>query len=509
MPDTKDKDEHAAAEVGDAAPAPAPKRSLKDAFLSHVWDTDTHLKSPAERRLLFKLDVAMLTCLCLGFFNKYLDQSNITNAYVSGMREELGWYGNQYTYAQSLYTAAYALMQVPSTLIVQKVRPSLWLGGCEVAWAVFTFAQAGAHNTNTMYALRFMVGVTESAFFPVGLFLLGSWYTPTELAKRTAIFHFTAPAGSAFAGYLQAAVYKTLNGTHGLGGWRWLYIICGVITLPCGLLVWALLPDYPSTGRKRWWLTEAEVELARERVARARRAQTDGNINLAVLARVAAGWHVYVLPLTYIFYGLALQDAGYFGIWLKSTKKYSIELVNILPTFTSVIGAVSILAWGFGSDYTGSRAGFTLGPLTWGLFPTGVLAFWPASLRLKQAAFLVASSPLVTAVIFSWWNEICSADPLERALVISLSNGLQYAMNAWIPLLIFKQTDAPSFRKGFPTTFAFNIVALGLLVLVFFLHRRDQARGAREEDGEDKGADAKVGADGIPVLAHDGTKSIA
>ena len=54
---------------------------------------------------------------------------------------------------------------------------------------ILRFAQAGVHNTNTMYALRFMVGLFESAFFPTGLYLLGSWYTPMELAKRTAIFH--------------------------------------------------------------------------------------------------------------------------------------------------------------------------------------------------------------------------------------------------------------------------------------------------------------------------------
>jgi len=110
------------------------------------------------------------------------------------------------------------------------------------------------------------------------------------------------------------------------------------------------------------------------------------------------------------------------------------------------------------------------------MFPTGVLAGWPSSLRLKEAAFLTLGIQLVTAVIYSWWSEICSADPLERgttqsfvgsntltgllALVIGLSNGLQYAMNAWIPLLVFKQTDSPSFRKGFPATFACKYFSL-------------------------------------------------
>ncbi|WRT66832.1 uncharacterized protein IL334_003795 [Kwoniella shivajii] len=421
-------------------------------FRSFIWDSDTHLKSPEERRLLWKLDTAMLTCLCLGFFCKYLDQNNLTNAYVSGLKEDLGWNGNQLTYAVSLYTAAYALMQIPSTLIVQKVRPSLWLAFCEIAWATFTFAQAGVHNTKTMYALRFLVGITESAFFPVGLYLLGSWYTPTELAKRTAIFHFTAPAGVAFAGYMQAAVYKTLNGHGGLAGWRWLYIICGIITLPCGVLVFFVLPDYPSTG-KRWYLTDEEFELAQERMRRVKRVQSDGLINLTVLKRIFSNWHIYLLPLTYIFYGLSCAGSSYFAIYLKSTKRYSVELINILPTFISVIQAVTTLLYGFLSDYTGSRFWFTFGPMAYGAIPCGILAVWPGNYNLKIFAFMTLGIQLMTAVIYSWWSEICAADPLERALVIGMSNGLQYVMSAWIPLLIFKQTDGPTFRKGFISDF--------------------------------------------------------
>lgn len=211
-------------DTGDVVPPTKQKRS----FRSFIWDTDTHLKTPEEQRLLLKLDVAILSIGCLGFFMKYLDQGNMANAYVSGMQEELHMYGNEYTYAGSVYTVAYAVMQIPSTLIIQRVRPSLWLAIMEVCWGVFTFAQAGMHNAGELYAFRFLVGFFESSFFPSLLYVLGSWYTKTELAKRVALFHMTAPLGSAFGGYLQAAVYKTLDGTHDLAGWRWLYIICGV-----------------------------------------------------------------------------------------------------------------------------------------------------------------------------------------------------------------------------------------------------------------------------------------
>lgn len=274
--------------------APPPKD-----FRSFIWDTDTHLKSPAERALLRKLDWSILTIGCLGFFLKYLDQGNLANAYVSGMQEDLAMYGNQYTYAQTAYTCAYAVMQIPSTLIIQKIRPSLFLALMEVGWGAFTFAQAGVQNPTQLYVFRFFVGFFESGFFPSLLYVLGSWYTRTELAKRVALFHMTAPLGSAFGGYLQAAVYTGLGGRHGLAGWRWLYLVCGCLTVPVGVVTWALLPDTPDTTHA-WFLGPRECEMAVDRVRRAGKAPPAGKLTWRTFGRVLTRWRWYAFVMAYV-----------------------------------------------------------------------------------------------------------------------------------------------------------------------------------------------------------------
>jgi hypothetical protein len=48
---------------------------------------------------------------------------------------------------------------------------------------------------------------------------------------------------------------------------------------------------------------------------------------------------------------------------------------------------------------------------------------------------------------YSWANEVCAGDNEERAVVISSMNGFQYAVAAWLPIVIFPQTMAPDFRK--------------------------------------------------------------
>ncbi|KAF7917387.1 uncharacterized protein EAE98_010150 [Botrytis deweyae] len=457
--------------------------AAKQSFRSFIWDTDTHLKSVEERKLLRKLDAAILSIGCLGFFLKYLDQNNLTNAYVSGMQEDLEMFGNQYTYAGTFYTCAYAIMQIPSTLIIQKVRPSYWLGLMEIGWGTFTFAQAGMHSVPQLYAFRFLVGLFESSFFPCMLFILGSWYTKTELAKRIAIFHMTAPLGTAFSGYLQAAVYTNLNGRHGLAGWRWLYIVCGIMTLPVGFATIFLLPDTPHTTRARY-LTKHECALAIERVEKAGKA-APVPITWTKIRRMFTRWRWYALVLGYILYGTSCAASSYFAIWLKS-EKFSVTLRNVIPSGASLISAFCVILWGFGADYSGSRFAFVIGPLTYGLIPNGILAIWPKSVKLKEFAFLTDGVQIMTAVFYAWANEICAGDSEERAIVISSMNGLQYAVAAWLPIVIFPQTEAPTFRRGFPATFGFVIAALLAILLIQFLHTRElkQTAEMNHEDTE-------------------------
>lgn len=78
---------------------------------SYLWDTFN--KSPEERRFLFKLDAVLLTFASLGYFIKYLDQININNAFVSGMKEDLGLFGNELNYMQTCWTVGYVLGEIP------------------------------------------------------------------------------------------------------------------------------------------------------------------------------------------------------------------------------------------------------------------------------------------------------------------------------------------------------------------------------------------------------------
>lgn len=83
----------------------------KGTWRSYIWDTFD--KSPEERQFLFKLDAVILTFASLGYFIKYLDQVNVNSAFVSGMKEDLGLYGNQLNYMVTCWTVGYVIGEIP------------------------------------------------------------------------------------------------------------------------------------------------------------------------------------------------------------------------------------------------------------------------------------------------------------------------------------------------------------------------------------------------------------
>lgn len=81
---------------------------------------------------------------------------------------------------------------------------------------------------------------------------------------------------------------------------------------------------------------------------------------------------------------------------------------------------------------------------------------------------------------YTWANELCAGDNEERAIVISSMNGFQYAVAAWLPIVIFPQTMAPTFRRGFPGTFGLVIAALISIVAIQLLHIRPSKKSNTE-----------------------------
>ncbi|CAG9939974.1 unnamed protein product [Clonostachys rosea f. rosea IK726] len=444
-----------------------PKRSWK----SYLWDTFD--KSPEERRFLFKLDVALMTLASLGYFMKYLDQVNINNAFISGMKEDMGLFGNELNYMQTFWTIGYVIGEIPSNLLLTKIRPSIWIPACEVIWSLLTVLLAKCTTTTQLYTLRFFIGLAESTFYPGMQYIIGSWYRKDELAKRSCLFHAMGNVGSMVSGYLMAGAIN-LDGVHGFHGWQWLFITNTVVSLPIAISGFFFLPDVPEITRA-FYLTPEEVKLAKKRMQLEGRAQRSP-FTKAKFIKIFSSWKIYLLTLIYVLFnngnGGASQPA--FAIWLKQ-QGYTVREANIYPTITEGISIVTTLIYAWTSDgiFKGARWPAVVFSGVVKIFSYTCLTIWNIPTALTWISFLLCGfGGGISGLLFAWAHELCGDDNEERALVTAMMNEVAYIFQAWVPLVIWQQVEAPSYPKGYPTMI---VIAVALIINTFvlrYLHHR-------------------------------------
>ena len=166
---------------------------------------------------------------------------------------------------------------------------------CMFGFGLVTICQGLVQNYSGLLATRFFLGLTETGMFPgwfdlsspsartwrertstqsdetetwmltsvVGCFyLIGMWYKRAEAQKRYSFFFSSTSLAGAFGGLLASAIGK-MDGLHGYHGWRWIFILEGLLTCVVAIFFWFLLPDFPEDTK---WLKEDERAYVKARL---------------------------------------------------------------------------------------------------------------------------------------------------------------------------------------------------------------------------------------------------
>ncbi|KAI1805099.1 putative allantoate permease [Daldinia bambusicola] len=484
--------------------------------ISRLAFAQRHERTPEECDLVRRLDIFLMAFGCISQVIKYLDQQNISNAYVSGMKEDLQLNGNELNYFTTYFSVAYCIMLIPSQIILTYVRPSYWLSGLELCWGVVTGLIALVHNAKQVYILRVFLGICESSAWPGMMTLFMHWYTPSELAKRMGFYHSCQALGSMMSGALQVAIIDTLHDANGLAGWRWLFIINGIMTVVVGALGFFLLPDLPNRVNPRaFWFKKEHAKLAMERLERYGRAEPK-KMTWAGAKRTFSNWVTYFIPVLYIATVLAPWGYAYFNLFLKSLKNpdgtpvWTTSQVNAIPIGGGAINVVFVWIWAILSDLLRTRWTLILLQAVIGLVPCIAMSVWTSHpdttpLATAYTSYFISYLTLGTApLIMAWLSDLLPQDPEARTLVVGVAIATYYAVSAWSQVLVWPAVQAPYYKYGWQSS-----IALWALVIVmtcvlryidfkYLLPRREEFQatlivGSKPQSPEPAGPELDVG----------------
>jgi ACS family pantothenate transporter-like MFS transporter len=273
---------------------------------------------------------------------------------------------------------------------------------------------------------------------------------------------------------MQGAIYNNLNGKSGLAGWRWLFVIDFLITLPIALYGFLLFPDTPTSTRARY-LTASEKSLAIERLPPVDKQR--GVLGWSLLQRVLLSWHWWA----FVWLWIAGSNTEMYSsnaimqLWLKGTGDYSVAQVNYIPSSVSGMGIVATLLLGWYTDYNPRHRWHVGILLSITAITSGSLFLTHPTRAAKFAALIMNGFQYAgQTVFFAWANDLTRGDDAKRSIVIASMNMLSIAFYMWWSLIFYNTTEGPDWYKGSCAMIGMGCFLLVTTIITYGLQRRQE-----------------------------------
>lgn len=299
--------------------------------------------------LIAKISWRLLPFLLLMYILAFLDRANVGFAKLA-FQADTGISDAAFAFGAGIFFVGYALLEVPSNLIMHKVGARIWMCRIMVTWGLLSAAMMFAHNETTFYTLRFLLGVAEAGFFPGVIYYLTQWFPSASRGKAMGFFYFGAPLAFIFGAPLSGLLLE-FDGFAGLHGWQWMFLIEGLMAAVVGVWAYWYLDNKPADAQ---WLSAEERQIIEAAIsAEDRDKQSHGHNLLAVLLQPTVLYlcAIYLLIQASVYgvvFYLPSQVAGLMG----SKVGFMVGLVSAIPWVCALLAAWLIPAW---SDRTGQR----------------------------------------------------------------------------------------------------------------------------------------------------------
>ncbi|KAJ4304701.1 hypothetical protein N0V90_000228 [Kalmusia sp. IMI 367209] len=433
-----------------------------------------------EKRLALKFDIRILPMLALMYLFNALDKGNLGNAKTDDMDKDLNFKPHQYNIMLSIFFIPYVLFAPPIAMFGKKIGPHRMLPILMFTFGSMTLLSACVKNWSGMMALRWFLGMAESAFFPLVIYYLTTFYRRAELARRLALFYAASNIANAFSGLLAYGVFHIQSK---LEAWRYLFIIEGSLTVLFSFVAYWWLPKSAYEAK---FLTEDERRLAFTRI------QIDSSSVVGEKFVLKDALQIFKQPTTYGFLaieiclGVPIQSVGLFMPQIIGALKYNKVKTNLYTVAPNVVGACFLLILAFTSDLT--RIRFPFIALGFMLTFIGFIIFAaidvPTHLQVGYfACFMMVWGTSAPSVLLSTWYNNNIAHEGRRVTLTSVGVPLANLMGV-VSSNIFQDADKPKYVPALATTAAFGATGCCIALLlgsymVFDNARRNKKQGIK------------------------------
>jgi len=279
----------------------------------------------------------------------YMDRMNIGVAMAGGMNEALGLSMTISGLAAGIFSVGYLFLQIPGGHIAEHGSAKKFIFWTIIAWGGLSMLTGFAQNEWQLLVARFLLGFAEGGVQPAILVIISNWFPAKELGRANSYFFSCLALSIIVATPFSAWIAD-------VAGWRWIFIIEGLLSLML-IFVWLpLISDHPEDAK---WISPEEKEYLVETLRAERKAQAVGTAS-ATYTQLLADHNMWLLTAVYL-----CNMTGQFGflMWLptivKNLTKLGMTNVGLLSAVPYIAALVGLYIFAILSDRDQNRRLYT------------------------------------------------------------------------------------------------------------------------------------------------------
>ncbi|KAM7213181.1 MFS general substrate transporter [Rhypophila decipiens] len=453
---------------------------------THRFDRLARWTWAEEYKIVRKIDLRIMVWACIMFMALELDRANISQALTDNFLGDLNMNTNDYNLGSTVFKLSFLCAELPSQLVSKWVGPDRWIPAQMTLWSLVAAGQFWLSGRGSFLACRALLGMLQGGFIPDIILYLSYFYKHHELSLRLGFF-WTAMSVADIMSALLAQGLLRMRGVEGHSGWRWLFLIEGLLTMLIGIFAFLLMPAGPCQTKswfrgKNGWFTEREEKVIVNRVLREDPSKSDMHNRQPITPRLLWQslkdfdlWPLYILGL--VFQIPMTPPAQYLTLSLRGLG-FDTFTTNLLTIPYTVLHMITMLAITYAAEIFGELTFVALLGQIWTL---------PFMIYLNAVDTTLVNRWIlwaVTTLLLSYpnphpiqvgWNSRNSNTVRSRTVSAACYNMFVQAGGV-ISSNIYREDDKPRYKRGNRQLLAvlcMNIV-IYLLVKVYYVSRNKQ-----------------------------------
>jgi MFS family permease len=237
----------------------------------------------------------------------------------------------------ALFYVAYVTFDLPSTLIMSRLSPRVWMARIVICVGILGACFAAIKAAWSLFLMRFLLGVVIAGMWPGMAYYLTLFYPPSRTGKRIGMYYTAAQLSAAVVGLVSAGFQK-MDGLRGLVGFQWMFLIYGICGVALGIILIWWLPERPtvpgSTPKREGFLkflpgpkpvlTGEDAAIHYKDLSRVYHVRP---WTLRDLVLVLLDWRLW--PLTLMYFGVV-------GVGIGTQNYGTVIISGINPSFSGI-----------------------------------------------------------------------------------------------------------------------------------------------------------------------------